>query len=228
MKNDLSSNKKISKIINQKTSFIILSLLAIIGIILYVLVVFSFDLDETTFDSTFYLICPLFFVSILGSGIYSINYFNKVINYNLSFGITRKTSLMKYIKNICFLLLVLIIISFVYFLTIFLHLLFKGLEFSKILNIIYIIFKNEMLIDVICYYVFCNGIIALISNVIKNNSKYTEHIITTSYVLIILSMFILNITLEILNGNILYNLLFLIIGILLFIINYIYTMKKEY
>ena len=86
MKNKLSS----------KYSKLLIPLLILIGIICYVLIIFSFDsIEETSFDMNYFFILPLFFIGILSSGLYSIIYYKKSFVYDLSFGITRKNSYLK-------------------------------------------------------------------------------------------------------------------------------------
>lgn len=211
-----------------KNSFLLISLLSIIGIILYVLIIFSFDFEALSFDSNYNLIAPIFFIAMLASGLYSIDYFKTTFLYNLSFGLTRKENMDRYFKTILLVLLMLLVFSFVYLITIFVYLLCKGVFFIDCIKLISKLIEIEMLFDVVSYYIFCNATIALISNLLSKILKGKEIIIIISYVLVISTLFILNIIYNILNGHIIINLLFLIFGIILFFINYKVTLKKNY
>lgn len=211
-----------------KNSLLLIALLAIIGIILYVLIIFSFDFDKLTFDVKYCLIAPIFFIAILASGLYSIDYFKTTFFYNLSFGLTRKENMNSYFKTILLVLLMLLIFSFVYLISIFIYLFCKGVSFTACFELIVELIKIEMLFDVISYYIFCNATIAFISNILDKIIKGKEIIIIISYVLIISVLFILNLIYNILNGKIIFNLLFIILGIVLFLINYKVTLKKNY
>ena len=79
---------------------ILIPLIILIGIVSYVLIIFSFDsIEETHYDINYFFISPLFFIGILSSGLYSIVYFKKSFIYDLSYGITRKNSYLKYIEE---------------------------------------------------------------------------------------------------------------------------------
>ena len=98
-----------------KQTLLIASIVAFIGIIVYVLSVFSFDsIEEISYNKHYYLIAPIFLIGILSSGLYSILYFNNTIKYDLSFGITRKESFKSYLKTIGVLLGLLVVFSIVY------------------------------------------------------------------------------------------------------------------
>lgn len=208
---------------------LLISVVCLIGIIFYVLVVFSFDsIEEIKYHHNYYLIAPLFFIGILASGFYSIDYFKKTIGYNLSFGVTRKQSIIKYLKTIFLLLIILISFVFVYLCTIIIYLLIKEIPFNNVWEFIIQLMEEEMLIDVICYFVFCNALISLLSNYLNIKLLCKELILIIIYVLIIGLLFILNIIFGFLNGNIIFNLIFLIIGIVLIYFNYLITLKKNY
>lgn len=208
---------------------LIVSFVCLIGIIFYVLVVFSFDsIEEIKYHPNYYLITPLFFIGILASGFYSIDYFKKSIGYNLSFGITRKQSFSKYLKTIFLLLTILISFVFVYLCTIIIYLLIKEISFNNAWSFIIQLIEQEMLIDVISYFVFCNALISLLSNYFNIKLLSKELIIIISYVFVISLLFILNIVFGILDGNIIFNLIILVIGIGLIYFNYLITVKKNY
>lgn len=214
MKNKLSS----------KYSKLLIPLLILIGIICYVLIIFSFDsIEETSFDMNYFFILPLFFIGILSSGLYSIIYYKKSFVYDLSFGITRKNSYLKYLKTIIYLLVILLIFTFIYLFTIFIYLLFKQIEFIKIINLLIAIIEQEMLIDLVSYYIISNGLIVILNHIIKK-----ELYLVCLFIGIIFILGLFNLFLGILNLNIILNIIFLLLGILLLAINYLIIKQRKF
>lgn len=207
-----------------KNKLFFIPFISLIGIILYVLLVFSFDpIEEINYDKKYYFILPIYFIGILSSGLYSIIYFHSTFKYNLSFGITRKKSFKNYLKIIFSLLILLIIFAFVYFVTILIYLLIKNISFNNVIKFIIKLINDELLIDLIFYYIFINGLLGLISNIFDNINRY----IIICFVISMLVLFILNIIFPILNINIILNIIFGVIGLIGLFINYKYVMKKK-